>query len=186
MFRNPNAQDLFQELNREFEKHGVRFDQEFINRVLFGGRGFFFGGVFFGGPISGRGPFFRGFRPSPSFGRQQKTSTLEKERSSVPKTGILSRLGQKIETLLLGSPPGPVTKKKTLDVTYHLTLTQREVTSGSKIRVAYDRGKKSEKLDVTIPPGTKSGSRLRLKGKGLPHPHGGPPGDLYLHIKIAK
>ena len=39
MFRNPNVSDLFRELGREFEKYGVRFDQRFLNRVFFGGRG---------------------------------------------------------------------------------------------------------------------------------------------------
>ena len=34
MFRNPNAHVLFRELSKEFERYGVRFDQEFINRVF--------------------------------------------------------------------------------------------------------------------------------------------------------
>jgi len=70
-------------------------------------------------------------------------------------------------------------------MTYHLTLSRQEAASGSKIRIAYKRGKTSEKLDVRIPPGLKSGSRLRLRGKGMPHPRGGPPGDLYLHIELT-
>jgi curved DNA-binding protein len=35
-----------------------------------------------------------------------------------------------------------------------------------------------------IPPGTSSGRRLRLRGKGLPNPSG-PPGDLYATVKIV-
>jgi len=185
MFRNPQTQDLFRELSREFEKYGVRFDQKFVNRVFFGGRGFFFGGVFFGGPIFGGTPFSQGSRAHPFFGRQPKTSTLGRERHDPLKAGVLSRLGQKIGTHLLGHSSQPIANGKTLDIKYHLTLTQGEAASGSRIRIAYKRGKTPEKLDVTIPPGTRSGSRLRLGGKGMPNPRGGPPGDLYLYIKVT-
>ncbi|MGW5366471.1 DnaJ C-terminal domain-containing protein [Actinopolymorpha pittospori] len=36
---------------------------------------------------------------------------------------------------------------------------------------------------VKVPPGTSSGRRLRLKGRGMPNPHG-KPGDLYAEAKI--
>jgi curved DNA-binding protein len=36
---------------------------------------------------------------------------------------------------------------------------------------------------VTVPAGTSSGSRLRLRGRGLPSPRG-KPGDLYALTKI--
>lgn len=185
MFGNPNASDLFRELSREFEKYGVRFDQRFLNRVFFGGRGIFFGGIFFGGPIFGGRPFSQSFDRPTSFQRGARDSTVGTRKQNAFKGGILSRLGHKIETLLLGRSPTSTAGGKAPDMTYHLTLTRGEATSGSKIRIAYNRGSASEKLDVTIPPGTKSGSRLRLRGKGPPNPNGGPPGDLYLWIKIA-
>lgn len=185
MFRNPQAQDLFRELSREFEKYGVRFDQRFVNRVFFGGKGIFFGGIFFGGPTFGGAPFLRKFDRPSFFDRETRGPTLRQEETHSLKEGILSRFGRKIETLLLGHAPKPIAHGKALDITYHLTLTRREASSGSKIRIAYERGKTSQKLDVTIPPGTRSGSRLRLRGKGRPNLPGGAPGDLYLHIKIA-
>jgi len=38
---------------------------------------------------------------------------------------------------------------------------------------------------VKIPEGTQTGSIFRLKGKGLPDPHGGGKGDLYVNVRVA-
>ncbi|MDZ7785157.1 MAG: curved DNA-binding protein [Halioglobus sp.] len=40
-------------------------------------------------------------------------------------------------------------------------------------------------LKVTIPAGVGDGERIRLKGQGTPGPGDGPPGDLYLHIRLV-
>ncbi|RLC29435.1 MAG: J domain-containing protein [Deltaproteobacteria bacterium] len=42
----------------------------------------------------------------------------------------------------------------------------------------------TEKIRVTIPPGVREGSRVRVAGKGEPGPGGGPAGDLYLVIHV--
>jgi DnaJ-class molecular chaperone len=39
-------------------------------------------------------------------------------------------------------------------------------------------------VTLSIPPGTDSGTRLRLSGKGVPDPRGGRPGDLLARIQI--
>jgi len=41
-----------------------------------------------------------------------------------------------------------------------------------------------EKVSVTLPPGADDGVRVRIPGKGRPGRHGGPPGDLYLEIRV--
>jgi molecular chaperone DnaJ len=41
-----------------------------------------------------------------------------------------------------------------------------------------------ESLDVRIPPGAQTGSRVRVAGRGNAGLHGGPPGDLYIVMKV--
>src|SRR5271163_4937659 len=41
-----------------------------------------------------------------------------------------------------------------------------------------------ETLDVRIPPGAQTGSRVRVAGRGNAGLHGGPPGDLYIVMKV--
>lgn len=42
------------------------------------------------------------------------------------------------------------------------------------------------KLKVNIPPGVDDGTRLRLAGEGQPGGNGGPPGDLYVFLKVKE
>ncbi len=41
------------------------------------------------------------------------------------------------------------------------------------------------RIEVRIPGGVRSGERLRVKGKGEQGRGGGPPGDLFFHVRIA-
>jgi curved DNA-binding protein len=40
------------------------------------------------------------------------------------------------------------------------------------------------RLEIKIPAGVKTGSRVRMAGEGAPSPRGGAPGDIYLLIKV--
>ncbi len=42
----------------------------------------------------------------------------------------------------------------------------------------------NQRIEVDIPAGADSGTRVRVAGKGAPGPAGGTPGDLFLHIEV--
>jgi DnaJ-class molecular chaperone len=66
------------------------------------------------------------------------------------------------------------------DLYLDLPVTVAEATLGAKVEVPTLEGR----VTLTIPPGTDSGAKLRLRGKGVPSPAGGSPGDLYVEVQI--
>ena len=83
---------------------------------------------------------------------------------------------------LLGLPaPGSEAR---LDVTFPLRLTALEADRGGRRRVTLRRPEGDDEVLVTIPPGVRAGTRLRLRGKGRAVP-GGARGDAYLVVDIA-
>ncbi|MFN8052738.1 MAG: J domain-containing protein [Acidimicrobiales bacterium] len=66
------------------------------------------------------------------------------------------------------------------DVSVRLAVTPWEAALGAQVSVDTPGGP----ANVRVPPGTSSGRKLRLRGRGLPNP-GGTPGDLYAVVAIA-
>ncbi len=60
-------------------------------------------------------------------------------------------------------------------------ITLDEAFRGTTRILQWDDGKK---IEVKIPKGVKSGSKIRLKGQGGSAPMGGPAGDLYLKVEV--
>jgi curved DNA-binding protein len=69
------------------------------------------------------------------------------------------------------------------DLQLELPLTLHEMAFGVEKIVEFNRNGQLEKVSVKIPPGAVHGKKLRVQGKGSPHPAGGLPGDLYIKIK---
>jgi DnaJ-class molecular chaperone len=67
------------------------------------------------------------------------------------------------------------------DVRYSLPLDFLDAINGGKRQIALPDG---STLDVTIPPGTRDGQILRLRGKGRPGVNGGPAGDALIEIEV--
>jgi curved DNA-binding protein len=65
------------------------------------------------------------------------------------------------------------------DIYVDLPVTAWEAALGAKVPVEGPGGV----AKVSVPAGTSSGKRLRLRKRGLPNPNG-TPGDLYAEVKI--
>ncbi len=178
-FSNPSA---FEEMNRMFQQAGLRFDQEFLNRVFFGGQGVVF--HFSAGPGGFQRATYR-------FGDSQAQDASPPHREMpVRKPGLLDRMLLKTMMTLTGfffrvlfgvRLPLPT---ETLDEYRELELTASEAMAGGDRPVTVGRGLKRKKLVVKIPPSAKSGTSIRLRGLGKRR--GNQSGDLYLHINVKK
>jgi len=67
------------------------------------------------------------------------------------------------------------------DIDHGLQVTLDEAFHGTRRVLEWEDGRK---IDAKIPPGVRTGSRVRLKGQGTPGVGGGEPGDLYLTIEV--
>ncbi|MFN4070002.1 MAG: DnaJ C-terminal domain-containing protein [Thermus caldifontis] len=75
--------------------------------------------------------------------------------------------------------PHPVFRLEGQDLHATLDVPAPVAVVGGKVRAPTLEGP----VEVTIPPKTQAGKRLRLKGKGFPGPHGR--GDLYLEVRVV-
>ena len=67
------------------------------------------------------------------------------------------------------------------DLTVEVPVTVSEAALGAQVEVPALDGK----ITVTVPAGTQTGQRLRLKGLGMPHARGTGRGDLYARVKVV-
>lgn len=77
--------------------------------------------------------------------------------------------------------PHPYFTREGADIYLDVPVTLSEAALGAKVEVPSLDGRTT----VTLPPGTPSGSKLRLKGRGVPMPGGTRRGDQYIIIKIV-
>ena len=72
-------------------------------------------------------------------------------------------------------------RRRGQDVRYHLELSFLDAVNGGKQSIILPDG---STLDVNIPPGTRDGQILRLRGKGRPGVGDGPRGDALIEISV--
>ncbi|MFO0691230.1 MAG: J domain-containing protein [Myxococcota bacterium] len=77
--------------------------------------------------------------------------------------------------------PHPVFERSGRDLELELPITLAEAVCGGRVEIPTLDGRAT----LTIPPGTSSGSRLRLRGQGVPGSKTAPAGDLFARIKIV-
>ncbi len=74
--------------------------------------------------------------------------------------------------------PHPLYRVEGRDIYLTLPVAPWEAALGAKVTAPTPQGP----VEVTIPPNSRQGRKLRLKGRGIP---GNPPGDLYIELQIA-
>lgn len=128
-------------------------------------------------------------------GGRGKVITTETLKVKIP-AGVDSGSRVKIKGMgnagLGGAPPGdlfieitvkphPFFRREEEDIYIELPITVGEATLGAKVEVPTLDGM----AVMTIPPGTMSGQRFKLTGKGFPSPKTGLRGNQYVDIKIV-
>jgi len=76
-----------------------------------------------------------------------------------------------------GASPGP---RRGRDVEYEIDLALEEAFHGAERLLEID----GRRIQAHIPPGVRTGSKVRLAGQGEPGLNGGPAGDLYLLVRL--
>jgi len=126
---------------------------------------------------------------SPEIDAQGHVTTRERTlRVKIPK-GI--KRGQQIRLAGQGSgsgegdlylevefKPHPIYRVEGKDIHLTLPVAPWEAALGAKVKVPTPAGV----IDLTIPAGSRSGSQLRLKGRGIP---GATAGDLYAQLQLV-
>jgi DnaJ-class molecular chaperone len=168
---DPKAQERFSRISGAYEllsdetKRG-QFDRGEIDaegKPRFGGFG---GGE---GRSGGFNPGQAGFENF-SFrnGQRQSAGFSPEDIFSDLFTGFGAR------TQARAAPPGE-------DIAVSVRLPFTDWALGTKTRVVLPTGRE---LDVTIPAALAEGKSIRLKGQGLPSPHGGAPGDALVSVQV--
>jgi len=161
IFGSPFTRSGFEEVMRDFGKGGLGFD--------------FLKGIFDGFEFSSRpdrmefttqrpgGRVFHGHIPLEDMLGELFGARAEQRRrySGVPFEAAF-RQQQRVDN----------------DIHEHLTISPEKARRG--VKMEYRRG--GRKIEITIPPGVKTGGRVRYKGARLKLD--GRPGDLYVHVTV--
>jgi DnaJ-class molecular chaperone len=172
IFRGSDINQIFEELARAFglsgfdaifrEFYGTQYRSFEFHRPGFSGKGF----VYFS-PL--------GRKPShPQRGAGEGTYGLP----SAPLGGILGKAA-KFLVKKIWAVEWPERGKDLHDV---ISIDPMQARMGAEIRY-FNRGR-SKDLLVKVPPGTRDGQRIRLRGMGASGKGGEESGDLYLRVRI--
>jgi DnaJ-class molecular chaperone len=180
---DPKAKERFAEVNAAYEIVGDKVKRKQFDRGEIGadGKPRFQGFEGFG--QGGRGAGAEGFNPGGG-ARTFRWST----GGGGGGAGNEDIFGEDILSDILGGfgrtnrgarGPQPVHGQ---DVTATVAVTLEQLVAGTKVRVDLPTGKT---VEVAIPPGTRSGGTIRLKGLGRPGTFGGQPGDALVTVDFV-
>jgi molecular chaperone DnaJ len=124
-------------------------------------------------------------------GRVRRTETIDVRIPAGVASGSRVRVPGKGNAGTMGAPPGdlylhvevrphPFFERRGNDIYVKVPVTVSEASLGAKIEVPTIDGRSL----VRIPPGTNSGTTLRLREKGIPSARDGARGDEYVEIQV--
>jgi molecular chaperone DnaJ len=124
-------------------------------------------------------------------GRIEQTRTIDVRIPPGVDSQTRMRVAGEGEQGANGAPPGdlyivlevkdhPFFERRGADLYCTIPISFTQAALGADISVPGLVGEER----LSIPEGTQTGSIFRLKGKGLPDPHGGGKGDLYISVRV--
>lgn len=124
-------------------------------------------------------------------GRMESEKTIELRIPPGVDTGTRLRIAGEGELGPNGGPSGDLYvvlevkehsffERRGADLYCTIPVSMAQATLGAELQVPGLTGEQKLK----IPEGTQSGAVFRIKGQGLPDPHGGGKGDLYYHVRV--
>jgi curved DNA-binding protein len=195
-FTSGHSRDVFKEMEKEFARMGMRFDPTFINNLFFGGRNIFFQGFVFG---PGKVRVVRyGVRPERTGRAAAEPATEALKPANLLESGfsLLGKAGKKAGEYLLKKVFGVESERRQaerlagkafeLDLTYNLPITHGQAQFGDIVQLNLPHYGNGKLISVRIPPGVKTGTRLRLKDMGNLLPGSNMSrGDVYIILRVA-
>ncbi len=179
LFRKGFSREMFEELNREFSRSGVRSGKPFFAAILFGGA---LGGLgrilgMIPGPI---GKIGYGLKVAQMVGSsilafQQMRKDQNPDGNAEENNGQTASQMQDVFAKAVGAG-------NPLDLNFSITLSAAEALAGSRKKISYKAGAENEQLVVRIPPQFPDGGKLRIREKGYKRQD--KRGDLILTVNI--
>jgi curved DNA-binding protein CbpA len=176
LFTDPRASAIFEELSRELRRMGVRVDRHDFQTTLFGSRTVVTGRVIVISPWT---PFIALMRLVGLALRGGRAPA--QESLSLPPGPRMLRGLARATRWFLGLAPSTATALAVEDVVLALRVTTDEARRGVKKQVTLPDG---ADVVVQVPAGVRSGTRLRLRGKGRRRGDGSR-GDAYLAVEVG-
>jgi len=194
---NPQAEEKFKEINEAYEvlsdpdkrKKYDQFGAQWKNFTGAGGRPEDFWQQYGGARSTGGGAPGGGYRTvSPEEfeeifgGGAGGFSDFFETLFGMGARGRTRSTGAGFDDFGFGGPrtAGRARPTRGRDIEHPVDITLEEAYHGSSRTMQLD----DERIEVKIPKGVKTGSRVRVAGKGEPGRNGGKPGDLYLKINV--
>ena len=177
LFTDPRASAIFDELARELQRMGLRVDRHDFQTTLFGGRTVMTGSVVVISPWTPLIAFMRLVGAALRGARPPAPESLP----TPPGQRMLRGFGRAARWFFGLAPASPEAALAIEDVVLRLRVTTDEARRGVKKQVTLPDG---ADIVVQVPAGVRSGTRLRLRGKGRRRGDGSR-GDAYLAVEIS-